>query len=216
MSHNNGGNGCCGGGSCGSAKNSGSEDSCGVRQITLSDLAEKRVKEFATMYPSSNSAIMPALYIAQEECGWLTKEAIAWVSDRLSIPAAHVYSVASFYTMYYKSPVGKYHVQICRTLSCMLRGARGITAHLQKRLGCTSGQLSADGMWSWEEVECLGSCGTAPMVQINDVFFENLTPEKLDAVMDRIEKEQPDLRLSMVRGELGAGMSDHPRSQVWS
>ena len=181
----------------------------------LSDQAETRLKEVVKKYPVARSAVMPALYIAQEELGWITDEAIAWVADRVGIPPSHVREVASFYTMYYKKPVGKYHLQICRTLSCMLCGSRSLTEHIKKRLQIKSGEISADGLWSFEEVECLGSCGTAPMIQINDVFFENLTPEKLNAILDRIEKEKPDLRFSEIRNKLGEGMPDMPRSQVW-
>ncbi|MBP9837412.1 MAG: NAD(P)H-dependent oxidoreductase subunit E [Proteobacteria bacterium] len=166
-------------------------------------------------YPVSKSAVMPALYIAQEELGWITPEALAWVADRLSLPQSHVKEVASFYTMYYKKAVGKYHIQICRTLSCMICGAKDLVAHMKKRLAVKANEITADGFWSFEEVECLGSCGTAPMVQINDVFFENLTVEKLDQLMNKIEQEKPDLRFSTVRQELGKGLPDMPRSQVW-
>lgn len=182
---------------------------------SLSPAAEERLKLLVQKYPSSKSAVMPALYIAQAELGWITPEAVLWVSSRLNLAPAQVCEVASFYTMYYKSAVGKYHVQICRTLSCMLCGARGLTEYVKKRLKTKAQQPTSDGMWSWEEVECLGSCGTAPMVQINDVFFENLTPEKLGVLMDRIEKELPDLRYSEVTGKLGEGMADCPRSAAW-
>lgn len=181
----------------------------------LSEKAEKRVQEIMKKYPSTKSAVMPALYIAQEELGSITNEAVNWVSERLSLPPAHVMEVASFYTMYYKKPVGRYHVQVCRTLSCMICGAPELVKYLKKRLSLKAQEVSADGMWSFEEVECLGSCGTAPMVEINDVYFENLTPEKLGALMDRIEREKPDLRYSEVRAELGGGLADSPRSQVW-
>lgn len=181
----------------------------------LSESAESRLKQLVEKYPRSKSAIMPALYIAQEELGWITPDAVAWVAARLTLPPAHVEAVATFYTMYYKHPVGRYHVQVCRTLSCMLCGAKEISAYLKQRFGISPGKVTADGLWSWEEVECLGSCGTAPMVEINDVFFENLTVAKLGAVLDRIAKEQPDLRYSAVREELGGGLSDHPRSQIW-
>jgi NADH-quinone oxidoreductase subunit E len=173
-----------------------------------------RLETIIAKYPSKKSAIMPALYLAQEYLGWVSKEAIVWVSQGLGLAPAHVESVATFYTMYYKRPVGKYHVQICRTLSCMLCGAKNLSAYLNKRLGVSASELSKDGIWSWEEVECLGSCGTAPMVQINDVFFENLTPESLGLLMDRIQKEMPDLRYSTLSGTLGQGMNDLPRSQV--
>jgi NADH-quinone oxidoreductase subunit E len=177
--------------------------------------AESRAEKLLSLYPKEKSAIMPLLYIAQEEIGSLTDIAYEWVAKKAGVTPAHARSVATFYTMYYKQPVGRYHIQVCRTLSCMLCGAKDITAHVQKRLGLKAGEISEDGMWSFEEVECLGSCGTAPMVEINDIFFENLTAEKLDKLMDRIEKEQPDLRFSTVRDELGGGLSDLPRSENW-
>ena len=187
----------------------------GGTSIRLSDAAEKRLEEIVRRYPNSKSAVMAALYIAQEELGWVTQDAVYWVSARLNLPPSHVYEVATFYTMYYKKPVGKYHVQVCRTLSCMLRGAKEITQCARRRMKVPAGEVTRDGTWSFEEEECLGSCGTAPMVQINDVFFENLTPETFEALMDRIEKEQPDLRYSTVRQDLGGGMPDQSRSQVW-
>lgn len=185
-----------------------------VDSVKLSTAAEAKLTEVIARYPSIRSAIMPALFIAQEELGWISDEAIRWVSERLAISPAHVLEVATFYTMYYKKPVGRYHVQVCRTLSCMLVGAKSLADHLGKRFGVKAGEVTADGMWSFEEVECLGSCGTGPMAQINDVFFEKLTPEKLDAVLDRIAQELPDLRFSNIKEELGQGLADCPRSCV--
>lgn len=181
----------------------------------LSDAAEKRLQDLMARYPKPKSVVMPALYIAQEHFGMVTDEAVSWVASRLSIAPAHVREVATFYTMYYRRPVGRYHIQICRTLSCAICGASDLVHHLEKRFGVEAGEVTADGMWSFEEVECLGSCGTAPLAQINDVFFEKLAPEKLDAILDRIKKELPDLRYSTTTGELGTGMADHSRSQVW-
>ena len=181
----------------------------------LSDAAEKRLQDLMKQYPDSKSAVMPALYIAQEHFGMISDAAVSWVSSRLDLPPAHVREVASFYTMYYKRPVGRYHIQICRTLSCAICGAFDLAHRIEKRFGLKAGEVTPDGMWSLEEVECLGSCGTAPMAQINDLFFEKLTAEKLDAILDRIQKELPDLRYSTTTGELGNGMSDHSRSQVW-
>ncbi|NDC38694.1 MAG: NAD(P)H-dependent oxidoreductase subunit E [Proteobacteria bacterium] len=157
---------------------------------------------------------MPALYIAQEELGHITEEAIEWVSERVGMAPVHVMEVATFYTMFYKKPVGKYHVQVCRTLSCALRGARKVTEHLHNKFGTAPGEVTPDGMWSYEEVECLGSCGSAPMCEINDHYFENLTVEKLDLILAKIAKEQPDLRLSTLRDDLGAGLIGHPKSEV--
>jgi NADH-quinone oxidoreductase subunit E len=181
----------------------------------LSEAAEARVREALERYPSKKSAVMPALYIAQEELGWMRPEAIRWVADRVGLPEAHVVEIASFYTMYYKRPVGRYHVQICRTLSCMVCGSRALTEAVRRRLGVEAREITKDGFWSYEEVECLGSCGTAPMVEINDVYFENLTPEKLYSLMDRIEREKPDLRYSEVRKSLGGGLPDQARSEAW-
>ncbi len=185
-----------------------------TRNVVLSDAAEKRAADVIALYPQSRSAIMPLLYIAQEELGSITQEAVEWVATKLSIAPVQVWEVATFYTMYYKKPVGKYHVQVCRTLPCALRGAKFISEFLHKRLGLQPGEVSKDGLWSFEEVECLGSCGTAPMCQINDVFFENLTEEKLETLMGRIEKEKPDLRFSTIKDELGAGLAGCPKSEV--
>jgi NADH-quinone oxidoreductase subunit E len=186
----------------------------GQSNLEIPQEFKDRLAKIVTKYPSKKSAIMPALYLAQEYIGWISKESIVWVSEGLELAPAHVESVATFYTMYYKRPVGKYHVQICRTLSCMLCGAKNLSAYLNKRLAVGASEISKDGMWSWEEVECLGSCGTAPMVQINDVYFENLTEESLGLLMDRIQNEKPDLRYSTLSGTLGRGMGDLSRSQV--
>lgn len=182
----------------------------------MSSAAEDRIKKLLEMYVKKKSAVMPALHIAQQEHGWLKPECIDWVAERIGLPRAHVVAVATFYTMYYKKPVGKYHIQLCRTLSCMLCGSRKLLAYLKERLQLAPGEISADQMWSYEEVECLGSCGTAPMVQINDMFFENLSVNTLGDLMDRIEKEKPDLRYSDIKQKLGGGFADLPRSQVWA
>ncbi|RMD85763.1 MAG: NAD(P)H-dependent oxidoreductase subunit E [Candidatus Dadabacteria bacterium] len=184
-------------------------------EITLSDEAERKVSELKSRYPDKKSAVMPALYVAQEELGYLNRKAILWVSARLEIPPVHVLEVATFYTMYYKKPVGKYHFQVCRTLSCAIRGGgKKITSYLKKRFGIEPNEVTPDGMWSYEEVECLGSCGTAPMCEINDVYFENLTEEKIEEIIKRIEAEEPDLRYSTIRDELGKGLEDLGRSKV--
>ena len=180
----------------------------------LPEISERRAQEMIALYPHSRSAIMPLLYIAQEHFGHITQAAVDWVSHKLSIAPVQVWEVATFYTMYYKKAVGRYHVQVCRTLPCALRGAKRISEFLHEHLGLKPGEVSADGTWSFEEVECLGSCGTAPMCQINDIFFENLNEEKLTKLLDRIEKESPDLRFSTVRDQLGAGLKGCPQSEI--
>ena len=194
--------------------NSAQVNAAAAQPVKLSDAAERRIEEIKKRYPDARSAVMAALYIAQEELGHVNQQAILWASDKVGLSPVHVLEVATFYTMYYKRPVGKYHVQVCRTLSCALRGAKQISECLHKRLHLKPGEVSADGMWSFEEVECLGSCGTAPMVEINDTYFENLTPEKLNKLLDEIERVKPDLRLSMVRDQLGAGLPGRPKSEV--
>jgi NADH-quinone oxidoreductase subunit E len=182
--------------------------------VKLSDKAEARIEEIKSKYPDPKSAVMPALYIAQEELGSITPAAIRWVSDKVGMAPVHVMEVATFYTMYYKKPVGRYHVQVCRTLSCALLGAKKLTEALKKRYGINPNEVSADGMWSYEDVECLGSCGTAPMCEINDVFFENLTVEKLEKILDRIAAEKPDLRYSTLTDTLGEGLKGCPKSEI--
>jgi len=182
--------------------------------MALSEKAAKKLEEIRRLYPVPRSAVMPALYLAQQELGVINQEAIQWVSEMLDIPPVHVMEVATFYTMYYKKPVGRYHFQVCRTLSCALRGAKKLSACLHKRFGLKPGEVSKDGMWSYEEVECLGSCGTAPMCEINDCYFENLDESKLLKIIDQIEKEQPDLRLSAVDDKLGDGLKGYSKSEV--
>lgn len=182
--------------------------------IKLSARADSKIEEIIKLYPEKRSAVMPALYIAQEELGSISNDAIHWVAEKVGMAPVHVMEVATFYTMYYKKPVGKYHFQVCRTLACALRGSAELSNCLHNRFGLSPGQVSADGSYSYEEVECLGSCGTAPVCEINDHYFENLTPEKLLEIISKIEVEQPDLRLSTIKDDLGAGLKSHPKSEV--
>lgn len=181
---------------------------------SLGEEIERRIEELKSLYPDPRSAILPALYIAQEHFGFISQGAVTWVAARIGVPPVHVMEVATFYTMFYKRPVGKFHVQVCRTLSCAVRGARRLTEHLAKRFGIAPGEVTPDGIWSYEEVECLGSCGTAPMCEINDRYFENLTPERLDEILSLIEEQHPALRFSAVDDSLGSGLGQFPLSEV--
>ena len=127
--------------------------------------------------------MLPALWLVQRQVGWISHEAMEYVGVLLGLSAAKVYEVATFYTMFNLNPVGRHHFQVCRTLPCQLMGAEGITEHLEKKLGVKLGETGADGRYSLTEVECLGSCGTGPMLQLNDDYHENLTTEKLDALL---------------------------------
>lgn len=144
---------------------------------------KRKFEEILTRYPVSRAAMLPALWLVQRQAGWISHEAMEYVGKLLGLSAAKVYEVATFYTMFNLKPVGKYHFQVCRTLPCQLVGAEGITSCLEKKLGVKLGETSADGRYTLTEVECLGSCGTGPMLQLNDDYHEDLTPEKLDALI---------------------------------
>ena len=191
-----------------------SEQSSEVTLHPFSELAERKLSEAAASYPDKKSAVMSGLYLAQEELGVVDQRAVDWVASRLNMSPMQVWEVATFYTMFYKKPVGKYHVQVCRTLSCAVRGAKKITEYVAQRLKTSPGEITESGTWSFEEVECLGSCGTAPMCQINSIFFENLSPDSLEEIMDRIEADKPDLSLSTLRDQLGDGLMGAPKSRV--
>lgn len=145
-------------------------------------------------YPEGRqkSAVMPLLDLAQRQVGeetgtqgWLPLPVVEYVSDYLSMPVIRVLEVATFYTMYNLVPVGKFHVQVCGTTPCMLRGSDDILAACAKR-GMRKGHTTNDGLWTLTEVECMGNCATAPMVQINDDNFEDLTTERFDKVLDAL------------------------------
>jgi NADH-quinone oxidoreductase E subunit len=134
-------------------------------------------------YPKKEAAMLPVLYLAQREFGHLGPEAIEYVAKLMDQAPARVHGVVSFYSMYNMKPIGRHHIQVCRTLPCALSGAERVTELLKKKLGIECGQTTADGRFTLSEVECLASCGTAPMMQINDGYYENLTEEKIDAIL---------------------------------
>ena len=144
----------------------------------LSSEGKAQVLAELKRYESKQSAVLPALYIGQKENnGFVSPAVIQELSKVMEIPEAQINEVFTFYTMYNKKNVGKYHVQICRTLSCMLNGAGELADHMCHELNVKLGQVTTDGRFSISEVECLGSCGTAPMMQIGNKYYENLTPE---------------------------------------
>ncbi len=148
---------------------------------------DKWVDEQIAKYPEgrAQSAVIPVLWRAQEQEGWLSRPAIEAVADRLGMPYMRALEVATFYFMFQLSPVGKVaHVQVCGTTSCMLRGSDDLIALCKNKIAANAHDLSEDGNFSWEEVECLGACTHAPMVQIGKDFYEDLTAEKLDEILD--------------------------------
>jgi len=147
----------------------------------------KKFEETVARYPKKEAAMLPVLYLAQQEFGYLGSEAIDYVAKRMGQSPARVYGVVTFYTMYAMKPIGRHHIQVCRTLPCALRGAEKITSFLKKTLGIDCGQTTPDGRFALSEVECLASCGTAPMMQVNDDYYENLTEEKVTEILQQLK-----------------------------
>jgi len=156
--------------------------------VEFSAAAKAKFDQILTRYPTKRAAIMSTLWLAQEEFGWLSSEVLGYVAGLLELTPAFTASVASFYTMYYKQPVGTHHVQVCTNLSCALVGSDRIVDCLRQRLGIEVGETTADKKFSLSVVECLASCGTAPMMQINDDYWENLTPERTLEIIDRLAR----------------------------
>lgn len=157
--------------------------------VQFSPSAREKFEQYVRRYPVRRAAIMPTLWLAQKEFGYLSTEVMEYVAGLLGLTPAFVASVASFYTMYYKRPMGRHHVQVCTNLSCSLVGAERILDCIRERLGIDVGETTPDGKFSLDQVECLGSCGTAPMMQINDRYWEDLTPERTLEILDRLARE---------------------------
>jgi len=155
----------------------------------LSNTALKEIQQEINKYPvdRKQSAVMAALRIAQEEKGWLSEELINQVAEILELQPIQVYEVASFYSMYDLEPVGAHKISVCTNVSCMLCGSREVVKHLEKRLGIKLGETTADGKITLKEVECLAACGGAPMLQIGKQYYENLTTDSIDSILDNLE-----------------------------
>jgi len=155
--------------------------------MALSDDAIRRICEQMARYPQARSALMPALYIAQDECGgWIPTEAVDQIADVMSLEAGDVQATMSFYTMYYKRPKGRYLLEICQNVACTLLGAQQLIDHLQQQLGIAPGETTEDGLFTLRLAECMASCGGAPAVQVNSLYHEHMTVEKLDALLDQL------------------------------
>jgi NADH-quinone oxidoreductase subunit E len=153
----------------------------------FSTAAKKRIEWLFTRYAVREAALLPVLRLAEEEFGVIDNAAVACVAKVLDLSPSHVYGVLTFYTHYRRDGDGKYVVQVCSTLCCALRGCRDIVHHLEERLGLKPGETTPDGKFTLKKVECLASCDTAPVVQINADYHESLTTEKLDAILDGLQ-----------------------------
>jgi NADH-quinone oxidoreductase subunit E len=154
------------------------------KDFAFSTANEQKFAELLPKYPTKRAVILPALWLAQEQEGHLTVEAMEYVAKRLEQPAVAVFAVVEFYTMFKTEPTGKHHIQLCRTVSCWMRGYEDMQALIQQKLGIGPGEKTPDGLFSFELVECLGSCGTAPMMRMDNRYFENLTADKLGRILD--------------------------------
>lgn len=159
-------------------------------EIKFTDENIKKLDDIKKHYPDSQAAVMPALWIAQEQFGRITGEIMEYLAGILNIPAEKVLGVVKFYTMYNTGQVGKYHLQVCTNVSCMLNGAYDILHYISEKLNIKPGDTTPDGNFTVTEVECLGSCGTAPMMQLNNYYEENLTKEKIDKLVSQISKSK--------------------------
>jgi NADH-quinone oxidoreductase subunit E len=149
---------------------------------------ERELETTLLRYPTKMAACIAALHLCQDQQGWVDDEAMLYVANRLDLPPAHVKGVVTFYTLFNQKPVGKHQVWVCRTLPCALRGSESILKRCEERLGIHAGETSADGMVTLRTAECLASCGTAPMMQVDKDYFENLSIEKVDEILDRLRK----------------------------
>jgi len=158
-------------------------------EIKFSPENQKRLNEIRKHYPTSQAAIMPALWLAQEQYGWISKDVMIYVGEILEIPFETILGVVEFYTMYNKKPIGKYHLQVCTNVSCMLCGGYDVFDYLSEKLGVKNGGTTNDGLFTLSEAECLGSCGTAPMMQVNNYYEENLTKDNIDNLINKLSKQ---------------------------
>lgn len=158
--------------------------------FVLSEAHERELAEILSRYPNKMAACIPALHLCQNANeNWVSPEVIQFVAERLELPAAHVKGVVTFYTLFNQHKPGKHQVWVCRTLSCALRGSEELLAHCERRLGIHVGETTADGKFTLRTAECLASCGTAPMMQVDKTYYENLTPEKLDEILAGLSRE---------------------------
>lgn len=144
---------------------------------------EEKFQEYVSRYPQIDSCMLPALWLVQEQEGWVSPEAMIYVADRLEKSPMQVYEVVTFYTMFNQKPIGKYNIELCKTVSCMVMGAPQLKAFIKETLGLEPGQTSEDGMFTFSEVECQGACGDAPMMALNNVYHGKLTKEKLEKII---------------------------------
>ena len=149
---------------------------------------EVKFQEYVSRYPKIDSCMLPALWLVQEQEGWVSPEAMVYVAEKLGKTPIQVYEVATFYTMFNLKPIGTYHIELCKTLSCRLCGSEKIKNYIKDTIGIEAGQTSKDGLFHLSEVECMGACGGAPMFALNGQYHEKLTIQKVDELIKECKK----------------------------
>ncbi len=145
-----------------------------------------RIEVLRKRYPQAKALILPVLWMVQEQEGYISEESMKEVAEILNLPVGHVLGVVTFYTMLHDKPQGRYHIEVCTNVSCMLKGSDQILRHLEERTGVTCGSTSPDKKFTITETECMGACGFAPMFAIGEEYYENLTPEKVDEILEKL------------------------------
>jgi NADH-quinone oxidoreductase subunit E len=159
--------------------------------FTLTPEREEAAERLIKRYPVPRAACIPILHLCQQQEGWISPEVIAYTAQKLGMSTSQVQGVVTFYTSFHQEPVAPNVVWVCRTLSCDLRGGKMLQEHLEKKLGCRAGETSRDGKFTLKKAECLAACGQAPMIQLNDDYYENLTLEQLDRIIDEVAQRTP-------------------------
>lgn len=147
----------------------------------------EKLENIKAKYPDKQAALMPLLWMAQNKWGWLSPDVMRYTAYLLELPVAHVEGVANFYSMYFKKPMGKYHIQVCTNVSCMLHGGDKIFDKFSKELGIGNNEVTSDSKISLEEVECMGACGGAPMIAVNEDFYENFKIDNIDEFLKQFQ-----------------------------
>lgn len=155
---------------------------------SLSQAIKNKIEEMRPAYPTEQALLIPLLHMIQEEKGWLSTDSLKAAGEYLHLPLSKVKEVVTFYTMFNQEPVGKVHLQLCTNLSCWLNGSEKLHHCIEKRLGVKCGETTADGRYTYSEVECLASCGTAPVLQVNEDYYESLDEQSLKKLLDDVDQ----------------------------
>jgi NADH-quinone oxidoreductase subunit E len=158
-----------------------------IKNIGFSKKALEKLTEILSRYPDRQAALLPALHLAQKEFGYVDNEIVAYIAELLNLAASEVEGAKSFYTLFSTPEMGKYVIRVCQTLSCSLLGADHLLDYLSKKLGIKPGQTTQNKKFTLLKCECLGSCGTAPVMTINDKYYENLTQQKIDKILKNLK-----------------------------